>query len=213
MAFVTDHQASEAVQPVNRAFDLSAITVRLQCVFVLRGRLRAVLAVRTDQFDEPILQPSTQRVAVSRLVVQQVSRGPEGHANHRTIEQRIDQVDFAFIGSGDVTRQRNVMGIGQQQQCGPFTSAVDADTVTPFSRARTSRPPAGGSSPVCRSLHRERGVVPTPVPTSFFGANRETAASKLHMRETRLVAYSCLSGIRVPLVSRRCNSTGRTVPG
>lgn len=170
MAFVTDHQASEALQPVNRAFDLAAITVRLQCVFVLRGRLCAILAVRTDQFDKPILQPSTQRVAVSRLVVQQVSHGPESHVNHRTIEQRIHQVDFAFIGSGDVTRQRTVMGIGQQQQCGPFTSAADADTVPPFhGRERAVRQQVGPVQSVEVFIEREESC-PRPFPQAASGS-------------------------------------------
>ena len=130
--FVADHQSSEAVQPADRAFNLPTIAIPLQLVWVLRGRLRAVVTMRADQLDEPVLQSSPQRVAVGSLIVQQASRGPEGLIDHRAVQQWFDESELAVVGPGDVTGQRNVIRIGQQQQGGAFAFASATDAWPPF---------------------------------------------------------------------------------
>lgn len=117
-----------------------------------------MIAMRADEFDEPVLEGAAQRVTISRLVFQQVRRGPESLIDARPIQQRLDRVHFAFIGRSDVTNHRNFVRIGQQQQRGAFVlsdrcrhdspnSALVGDKRNLRGRERTIRRSASSACP------------------------------------------------------------------
>ncbi len=74
VVFVTSDETAEVLEPSDGALDLPASAVATELSSVLGGRLLTVLTMRAHEFDAALGQPSPERVAVGREVVEQSSR-------------------------------------------------------------------------------------------------------------------------------------------
>ena len=129
VVFVACDESPEVLQPTDRAFDLPATTIAGKLAPVLKGRARAIVAMRADQFDAALSQPLPQMVAVGGEIVDQVL----GKSSQATlIEKGFDQLDIVRTGAGDEDAQRQARGVGEDHDLGPFTTFGFADALAPF---------------------------------------------------------------------------------
>jgi len=74
VVLVTNGEPAEVLELADRALDLPAASVASELAAALCGRLAAIFAVRTHQFDAAARQACSQRTAVASQVVDQLAR-------------------------------------------------------------------------------------------------------------------------------------------
>ena len=167
VTFVANHQSAVCQQPTDRAFDLVAAPVAPELAAVLGPRAFTVFAVWTDQIDLPSGQTFSQRVAVGGFIVDQslwtASRGP-------LPQQRFDQVDIGFGGTGDVDAQRCSVAIDEEHDLGAFAFLGLANVGAPFFAGENIPSPIVSFQSMCFS--------PSSFPSSRAGAEPLTPPEK-----------------------------------
>jgi hypothetical protein len=132
------YQAPEVAEPADRAFDYPASSVPAQRSAILRGRTNAILLVRTDQFDPPTPQTSTQRIAVVgsvgnhplRLLARAPRVMPPAYADRR--ERRLREPDFRRGCRTKVVSQRNTLAVDHHHPLRPLAPLGFPDSAAPF---------------------------------------------------------------------------------
>jgi hypothetical protein len=116
-------------QPTDRAFDNKPSAIEPQRAAVLRTWPRAVLAVRTDEFNVSRAKPFAQGVAIRCPVIDQAARST---ANRAFLQQRLDQIDFGVRSAGDINRQGETSTVNVEHDLGAFPLFGFANAVAPF---------------------------------------------------------------------------------
>ena len=99
VVFVTRDEPPEVLQPADRPFNAPAAAVATEFATVLRRRLLAVLAMRTNQINTATAKPLTQRIAVGSSIVNQPA---SLSSQDSLIEQLLDERYFVRAGAGSV---------------------------------------------------------------------------------------------------------------
>ena len=129
VVFVPGDKASEVLQPTDRAFNSPAATVATEFATILGRRPLAGLAMRTDQIDSSAAKPRTQRVAISRSIVNQ----PLSLSSQDSLlEQRLDESYFVGAGACSVNSERKTMAVDEDHDLRPLSAFGLANLFTPF---------------------------------------------------------------------------------
>lgn len=146
--FVAYHQPSMIEQPADAAFDFVTPSVSSECASVLCLPFHTVAAVRADQLDFASLQSFSQRIAVSRLVVDQ-SLG--SLRQQLPIQERFDAVDFGGRGTADVGGQGESLSINQEHELRSLATLGLAHVGAPFFAGQNvPSPNASCQTIICR---------------------------------------------------------------
>jgi predicted site-specific integrase-resolvase len=127
--FIARDKPAEVLKPADRAFDLPAAAIAPELAAVLSGRPRAVLAVRTDEFDTAARQPRSKLIVVGRQVVEEPARLLRKQA---TLQERLDQRRLVGTGAGDFGSQGKAATIGEDHRFGSLPAFGLADAQPPF---------------------------------------------------------------------------------
>lgn len=126
---IPGYKSPEVLEPADGSFDFPSSLVASEFSSVLRGRFDAIDFMRSNQVDSSFVQTGPQRVAVSCLVIDQLSRS----AMNCTIgEQRLDEIDFVRTGTLDHVPARRTMAVDQQHDLSAFASFGLTYTKAPF---------------------------------------------------------------------------------
>lgn len=129
MEFVASYKTSKVLEPTDRAFHFPSAAVAPQRTTILRPRLGAVTAMRTDQLNATFLQSFPQGIAVRCGVINQT---PRLATQHSFLEQRLDQGDFVRTSARRVDSQRETLAVGKDHDLGPLPAFGLADLCAPF---------------------------------------------------------------------------------
>jgi hypothetical protein len=134
---VADDQPAEISQPRKGAFDFPTLAVAAQRATILRWRLAAVAAVRTDQLDALSLQLGSQRVAVVGPVGDEALRFALGTTTPRAWDADLcqgfgDQLHFCWRRAVQVVSQRNTLAVDHHHPLRALAALGFADSVAPF---------------------------------------------------------------------------------
>lgn len=129
IVLIASDQATEVLQPANRAFNLPSPKITSEASSVLGGRLLSVLSMRTDQLDPPSSKPFSQRIAIGSRIVNQTLRSA---AKLSFAQQRFDERHFMRAGTGNGRREGQSVGIGENHDFGSFAAFGFADHFAPF---------------------------------------------------------------------------------
>ena len=177
---VADAQTAEDFQFRIEMLDLEPALVASQRAAVLPLRSLAVLAVRRDQFDAAIVELIAQRVAVGRLVVEQVF-GREAVDDDR-VEHRFNQLGLRDVGRRDRYADGQTVPLGDRFDLGAFADFSDADVVPPFAAGTNVASPAPSdqsSAPAKWSSHASSRKTLTSVPSAAHCCSRRQHVAKL----------------------------------
>jgi hypothetical protein len=129
VTFVADENPTKVLNPANGAFDAVAPFVAAESAAVLRARLRAVHAMRTDQLNAALEKTRPQGITIGRQVIDQML----GQAVQLPrLQKRFNQRDFVRAGTGDVGAPGQTVMIDQEQKLSAFAALGLADAGTPF---------------------------------------------------------------------------------
>ena len=123
------YKSPKVLKPADGSLDLPASLVTSECSAVLSGRLGSIAFVGSDEFGATFSQTSSQGVAVSGLVVDQLARPT---ANGPIGEQRLDESHFMGTGTFNHVAARRAIAVGQQHDLGAFSAFGLAYTKAPF---------------------------------------------------------------------------------
>jgi len=134
VVFITRDEATEVLEPSDGSLDLPSSPVAAELPPVLSGRLFAVLAVRTHEFNPAFGQPCSQRIAVGGLVVDQSTR--LGGLN-APLKKRFDERHFMGTGAGDLCTEGKAMTIGEDHDLAALAALRLTYKQAPFSPRTT----------------------------------------------------------------------------
>lgn len=129
VVFVASYDPSKVLYPTDGSFDFPAALIPSQLSPVLRGRLRAILAMGTDELRSGALQPFTQGIAVCGFVVNQAI---DSTTQDALTEERFNQRHFGGTGTRDYRRQRQTVTVGEHHCLGALAAFGLANAFTPF---------------------------------------------------------------------------------
>ena len=177
---VADAQTPEDFQFRIEMLDLEATLVAPQRTTVLPLRSLAVLAVRRDQFDAAPVQLIAQRVAVGRLVVEQML-GRKAVDDDR-VERRFNQLGLRDVGRRDRYADGQAATFGDRFDLGAFADFSDADVVPPFTagtNVASPDPSDQSSAPSKWSSQASSRKTFTSVPSAAHCCSRRQQVAKL----------------------------------
>src|SRR5262245_5208840 len=156
VVFIASNQSPKVLQPADGTFDPPAAAVAAKSAPILRARLHAIGTMRADQVNSTLSQTVAKRVAIGSAIVEQM---PWQTAHSSLCEQRLNQGHFVGTGAGDVSAQRQAVGISLDHDLGHFAGFGLAYAAAPFI-AEQNVPSAIASSactwPSCCSLQSKR---------------------------------------------------------
>ena len=137
-AVVADDQAPEVSQPTDGAFHDPTPPVSPQRAAILRRRTNAIPLVWADQFDSPLPQPLSQRIAVvgfvgnhpHGLLTRSARTVTPSYADRR--ERRLRKPDFRRGCRVKVVSQRNTRAVDHHHPLRPLAPLGFSDSVAPF---------------------------------------------------------------------------------
>lgn len=197
---VTNDQPAKIADPADRAFDFPAPTVTPKLSAVLHFRLAAVLPMGTDQVNATPPQPFSQRIGVSRLVINQSFRVLSWSAsacprNGDLLQRRFDQRDFVRRRRGKLYSQRHTLAIRHHHKLCTLSAFGLSDAFTPFF--------AEENVPSAKHSYHFNCPAASSVPSNARHASNRTPASShaCNRRQQVLAEGKCLgkSFQRAPL--------------
>lgn len=122
------YKPPEVLEPADGALDFPSSLVASEFSPVLCRRFDTIAFMRSNQVDSSAEQARPQKIAVGCFVIDQGSRSA---MNCAIGEQRLDESDFVWTGTGDHIAARRSMAVGQQH---------DLSALAPFGLAYTKAP-------------------------------------------------------------------------
>src|SRR5262245_27579283 len=133
VVFIASNQSPKVLQPADGTFDPPATAVAAKSAPILRARLHAIGTMRADQVNSTLSQTVAKRVAIGVAIGSAiVEQMPWQTAHSSLCEQRLNQGHFVGTGAGDVSAQRQAVGISQDHDLGPFAAFGLAYAAAPF---------------------------------------------------------------------------------
>lgn len=210
MILVSSYNSSEVLKPTDRSLNFPAATVSAKRAPVLRARLGTVFSMGANQLDTTAPKPFTQRIAVSRRIVDQ---SPRLSSQNSIFEQRLNKSYFVRTSARRVDAERDSMTVGKDHNLGALAPFRLANLFTPFF-ADENVPSANDSS---RSIRPSRSSRRANRAQAFFQIPARVHA---RWRRQQVVPEGKHAGMsfhlapvrsiqRIPSKQRRDAATGR----
>ena len=212
--FVTCDEASEGLEPTDRALDDPAFTISSERPTVLRGRSLAAATVRTDELDASLGQALPERITVGGPIVDEPVRQA---SDDRLLQQRLDQSDFAGTGAVDVDGKRQSGAVDQEHKLRALAALGRAVIIAPFLAAANvpSAKPSSHSTFPCRSSFKiSRRHAQSQTPSFDHCSNRRQQVTYDGNERGRSFQRAPVLKIhRMPSTQSRASARGRPPRG
>jgi len=137
VSFITYHEATEVPEPCECAFYFPASPITPQFSAILCWRFAAVDPMRANQFDAPIFQPFSQRIRITRKIVNQArgllawsARTVARHGNR--FQCLLNQRRFVRASRLQEYSQRNTLAADHHHPLRTFSAFGLSDARPPF---------------------------------------------------------------------------------